>query len=88
MKNWEYDLSTEALADLGISAETTEAARPLILCDPRGQCFFHDRRESEIQAVRHLLNRRGTQGWELVQFDGHNGVVHCVWKREVSKNER
>ncbi len=85
MKKWEYDISTYSIEELKLetapeASETVEDA--VVICDPEANCFFSDKFEPEIVLLKHVLNKRGAEGWELVQFHGHKSGFHCFWKRE------
>ena len=85
MIRWDYDISahsveeiTEVRERLGLSGEESPER---IFCDSEGRCFFDDLPNPEIEAVKHVLNERGTAGWELVQVVYHKDELICFWKR-------
>jgi hypothetical protein len=52
-------------------------------CSDQGECSLRDVSSGQMEALRDVLNERGSQGWELVQlFFGSDGVVG-IWKREI-----
>jgi hypothetical protein len=86
VKKWEYDISTYTMDDLKLESVEEEVEvidDPVVVCDPGTNCFFSDKVQPEIVLLTHILNRRGAEGWELVQFHGHKHGFHCFWKREV-----
>ena len=87
MTRWEYDITTYSVSEilsirdrLGLSGREEGARR--IFCDSEGQCFFDDMPNPEMEAIKNLLDTRGSEGWELVQVVFHKEELICMWKRE------
>ncbi len=55
-------------------------------CSEEGECSVEDVPTEEPQILVDLMNERGLQGWELIQFVfGKDGVVAFWKRRRVSK---
>ncbi|MGM0428513.1 MAG: hypothetical protein ACQEQ7_14915 [Thermodesulfobacteriota bacterium] len=51
-------------------------------CTDQGECSLDKLPVEQMKAFEEVLNRRGDEGWELVQtFFGSDGVI-SVWKME------
>jgi hypothetical protein len=51
-------------------------------CSEHGACGINEVPSKDTQALQNVLNRRGDDGWELIQLSfGKDGVV-SVWKRK------
>lgn len=85
MRKWEYDVSFHSLEDLGISEEDVDFPKDQIIsCDEEGHCYFNDVMKSYVDVFRSALNRKGDEGWELLQLEYHRSSLICFWKREVT----
>jgi hypothetical protein len=63
---------------------TEHFIRLAYFCTEQGTCNLDQLPAEQIKAFEDVLNRRGSEGWELVQtFFGSDGVV-TIWKRELS----
>ncbi len=76
MKNWEYDISFHLIEDENFPKDQ------IIACDTEGHCFFNDVMKPYLDFFKDLLNKKGSEGWELVQIGYHKGSLVCFWKRE------
>ncbi len=66
MKKFEYDVTIHFVG----------------LCSGEGQCVADQIGWEQVDIWKELLNKRGIEGWELVQlFFGKDGTV-AFWKRE------
>lgn len=90
MKKYEYDItsySTEqvvAVRDkLGGAAQREE---PVMFCTDRGACFFDSLPNANTQAIRHILNQRGAEGWKLVSVSFRTDEMVCFWMREAQSS--
>ena len=55
--------------------------RLVFFCSESGACGINEVPSKDTASLQEVLNRRGAEGWELVQlFFGKDGVV-SVWKR-------
>ena len=91
MARWQYDVSSCSVEDvfdfmerLNLAAESTCTRK--FFCDSQGQCFFDTMPNAEITALIAVLNARGDNGWELVQFLYHKDEMICFWKRRVQED--
>ena len=74
MRRFEYDI-TKHPAD--------EFAHVVYFCTDKGECSLSQVPSDQMKALYEILNRKGNQGWELVQMIfGDDGMV-AVWKREA-----
>lgn len=74
MERFEYEITTH-------SSETFR--RVVYFCSQEGSCGIQEVPTEEPQVLADLLNERGLQGWELVQFlVGKDGIMAC-WKRRL-----
>lgn len=52
-------------------------------CTEAGECSLEEVPDQQTDILRSILNRQGSEGWELVQvFFGKDGVV-AFWKRMI-----
>ncbi|MBC7225007.1 MAG: hypothetical protein H5T59_12175 [Anaerolineae bacterium] len=56
-------------------------AAPMIFCDAEGTCFFDDAPNPYVAAITEILNRKGQDGWELVQIAFREQQLICIWRR-------
>ena len=87
MSKWEYDITSHSVeqvratrAQLGYPAEDERA---VMFCTDEGVCFFDNIPNPNIKAIQHILNARGTEGWQLVNVQFRTDEMLCFWKREV-----
>jgi hypothetical protein len=74
MIRFEYEITKH-------SAE--EFAQLVYFCTDEGECSIRDVPKDQIGIFSEIINKKGSQGWELVQvFFGKDGVV-IFWKRGV-----
>ena len=60
-----------------------EDERAVMFCTDEGVCFFDNIPNPNIQAILHILNGRGAEGWQLVTVTFRTDEMLCFWKREV-----
>ncbi|MFZ0451082.1 MAG: DUF4177 domain-containing protein [Desulfatiglandaceae bacterium] len=61
---------------------TEEFIQLVYFCTEQGACNLDQLPAGQMKAFEDVLNRRGSEGWELVQtFFGSDGVV-TIWKQE------
>ena len=63
----------------GISARTF--VQLAIFCSEKGECALEDVPMDQTRRLIEILNRKGTDGWELVQLFFQESGVIGVWKR-------
>ncbi len=74
MKRFEYEV-TKHPAD--------NFTHLVYFCSAEGECNIHQVPSEQTRILTDLLNKRGTDGWELVQtLFGKDGIV-AIWKREL-----
>ena len=74
MEQFEYDFTS-------YSAESFK--KMVIFCSENGDCDLENIPSEEPQKLASILNKRGREGWELVQlFFGKDGVM-AAWKRKL-----
>lgn len=86
MSHWQYDISRHSLEEIvqlmerhGYLAQGDESR--VLFCDTEGKCFFDESPDPYQQAITDLLNRRGSDGWELVQILFREKEFICFWKK-------
>lgn len=88
MARWEYDITAHSAGDvLRVREELGHPADPhgpsVVYCDTGGQCFFDEAPNPYVEAIVHILNERGSEGWELVQMAFRENEFIGVWRREL-----
>ncbi len=74
MDRFEYDITRHA-------SETFD--RVVYFCSKSGRCGLDEVTKDQTRILTDILNRRGEEGWELVQIAfGKDGVV-AYWKRKL-----
>jgi len=85
MSQWEYDITThstnEILAARGAPAEVEEKPR-VFYCNSDGYCFFDQAPNPYVEAIIGVLNKRGQEGWILVQVTLRERDMICFWRRK------
>lgn len=86
MAQWVYAITTHSREELLEVAEELQGgpvgrAAPVIFCDTEGTCFFDDAPNSYVAAITEILNRKGQDGWELVQIAFREQQLICIWRR-------
>ena len=91
-KKWVYDLTIHNSVELMASPTEDSAwqARDesqlrVISCDAQGQCFYDEILRPDVRPFLRLLNRKGAEGWELIQHSYHAGYLYLLWKREADE---
>jgi len=76
MRQFEYELTKHPV---------DEFAHVVYFCTDKGECNLNQLPSDQMKILGDILNRRGEQGWELVQvLFGNDGMV-AVWKREAQR---
>jgi len=88
MDRWEYQITTHSAGEvLSVRAElghAPDAAGPTVVyCDTEGQCFLDQAPNPYVEAIVHILNEKGQQGWDLVQITFRETDFICIWRREL-----
>ncbi len=88
MARWEYDITTHSSEDvLRVREELGHPRDPVgptvVYCDTDAQCFFDEAPNPYVEAIVHILNEKGGEGWELVQMAFRESDFICVWRREL-----
>ncbi len=88
MGGWKYDITTHTAAEvLRIREELGHPPDPqgpdIIYCDTEGVCFFDEAPNPYVDAIVHILNEKGREGWQLVQMVFRQADFIAVWRREL-----
>ena len=76
MKKYEYEITKHA---------NEEFTHLVYFCNAEGECSIDQVPENQINMLTDMLNRRGAEGWEIVQsLFGRDGIV-IFWKREIER---
>jgi hypothetical protein len=60
-----------------------EFSQLIYFCTDEGDCTLKDLPQDQVAMLVEILNKRGDQGWELIEmFFGKDGVV-AFWKRAI-----
>jgi hypothetical protein len=60
-----------------------EFTQLIYFCTDEGDCTLNDLPQDQVAMFLEILNKRGDQGWELVEmFFGRDGVI-AFWKRAI-----
>jgi hypothetical protein len=60
-----------------------EFTRLIYFCTDEGNCTLNDLPHNEVAMLVDILNKRGDQGWELIEvFFGKDGII-ALWKRAI-----
>jgi hypothetical protein len=78
MKRFEYTVTKHP---------SDEFKQLVYFCTEQGKCNVEELPADQLNMLEGILNKRGEQGWELIQvFLGQDGIV-AFWKRSVSDNQ-
>ncbi|MGD2179334.1 MAG: DUF4177 domain-containing protein [Anaerolineae bacterium] len=82
MSNWHYKVTVHEPEDiLENLSQTVDEVPPTIYCDDEGACYFDRGPNPFTQAIEHLLNEIGGEGWELVQIMFRPNQMIGFWKQ-------
>jgi hypothetical protein len=82
MSDWHYKVTIHEPEDiLDRLGQTVERVPPAIYCDDEGACYFDRGPNPFTQAIEHLLNDIGSEGWELVQIMFRPNQMIGFWKQ-------
>ncbi len=60
-----------------------EFTQLIYFCTDEGDCTLNDLPQDQAAMLVDILNKRGDQGWELIEmFFGKDGVI-AFWKRAI-----
>jgi len=74
MKRFEYDVTKHS---------EDEFEKIIYFCSPSGECGLDEVPDRETESLKRMFDRRGEQGWELIQFSSGKQGLLAFWKREV-----
>jgi hypothetical protein len=84
MERWQYRITVYTAADIQAQlSQPVEHVPPQIFCDDEGACYFDPGRDPLVEAMEHLLDDAGEEGWELVQVVFRPEQMICFWKRSL-----
>ncbi len=89
MKKWEYDVTSYSTEQVQAMRNTlglpAEEAGPVMFCNSEGACFFDKMPNANTQAIVHILNSRGAEGWRLASVAFRTDQMICFWMRKVEE---
>jgi hypothetical protein len=60
-----------------------EFSKLIYFCSDQGECALNELPPDQLRGLGKLLNKRGDEGWELIEmFFGKDGIV-AFWKRTL-----
>jgi hypothetical protein len=60
-----------------------EFSQLIYFCTDEGDCTLNDLPQDQVAILVEILNKRGDQGWELIEvFFGKDGII-ALWKRAI-----
>jgi hypothetical protein len=60
-----------------------EFSQLIYFCTDEGDCTLDDLPQDQVAILVDILNKRGDQGWELIEvFFGKDGII-ALWKRAI-----
>ena len=78
MKRFEYEITKLPADDL---------THIVYFCTDEGECNLDQIPSDQTNILVDLFNKRGSEGWELVQLVfGKDGMI-IIWKREIPSQE-
>ena len=88
MERWGYGITTHSAGEvLKVRQELGHPADPaapsVVYCDTEGECFFDEAPNPYVEAIVHILNEKGKEGWELVQVAFREADFICIWRRAL-----
>ena len=86
MMRWTYDISRHSLGQVLEAMRSRgfapgDASSRVLFCDQEGGCFFDESPDPYQEALKGILNKRGQDGWELVQVAFREKELICFWRR-------
>jgi len=88
MAQWEYDVSSFTIEQVNAVREqlglATEGAGPVMFCTDQGACVLSNIPNANTRAIVHLLNRKGTEGWQLAAATFRADEMICFWMRKLA----
>ncbi len=89
MKKWQYDItsySIEQVRAIQAKRQLPTDDRPVMFCTDKGACFFDNIPNANIQALLHILDTKGAEGWELVSVQFRSEEMVCFWKKSTQQD--
>ena len=84
---WEFDITSYSIEQVLAVREKKglpeEPDRPVMFCTEEGACFFDNIPNTNIQIIVDILNRKGADGWQLVDVTFRADEMVCFWKRQA-----
>jgi hypothetical protein len=60
-----------------------EFTQLIYFCTDEGDCTLNDLPQDQVAMLMDILNKRGDQGWELIEvFFGKDSII-AFWKRAI-----
>jgi hypothetical protein len=74
MVRFEYEITKHS---------ANEFTQLIYFCTDEGDCTLNDLPQDQVAMLADILNKRGDQGWELIEmFFGKDGII-AFWKRAI-----
>lgn len=88
MVHWAYDITAHPAEEVlkvreGLGYAPDPSGPRIVYCDTEGECFFDEAPNPYVEAVVHILNEKGKEGWDLVQIAFREGDFICIWRRQL-----
>jgi hypothetical protein len=77
MPQWKYHITLHELP------QSPCEEKPIIECDQTGECLVHDACRGGLEWLEDLFQKKGNDGWELVQSAYHHRELLCIWKMKM-----
>nr|MBC7244019.1 hypothetical protein [Chloroflexota bacterium] len=92
MKKWEYDITSYSIEQVLAIREKLgyppEQEKPVVFCTDTGVCFFNNIPNPNINAILHILNTKGAEGWQLAAVTFRADEMLCFWMREAESKSQ
>ena len=73
MRHFEYEITKHPAEDF---------SHLTYFCSETGECSIEEVPHEQANRLEEILNKRGIDGWELVQIGfGKDGII-AIWKRD------
>ena len=74
MKTFQYEITKHS---------TQEFKHLAYFCTDRGECKIDELPAGQISVLKEILNKKGGQGWELIQIFLNEDGILAFWKKEA-----